>query len=158
MKIYQGFVPNVQIPGELTQVDIRPKDEAFWDRCIEHSLENHPVCGVGNFGIGKTTTVLYLLQNLVREKQKAVVFTIQTIFGEEDIFYEFVPVVREDAVSDIKVKLYGGFANKMSKMIPILHNKDALFVVDPGNYEYLCDISKLIAARYIMAASNDSKH
>jgi hypothetical protein len=58
MKVYQGLVPDLQTPGEMTRVVIRPEDQKFWDRCIELSLLDHPVCGVGNPGIGITTTVL----------------------------------------------------------------------------------------------------
>jgi hypothetical protein len=106
MNVYQGLVPDVQIPGVMTRVVIRPEDQTFWDRCIELSLLDYPVCGVGNTGIGKTTTTLYLLQQLVMNQKEPVVYTIRKSAGSRDIFYEFVPVVKNEEVEDINVKVH----------------------------------------------------
>ena len=43
------------------------EDKVFWERCIALSENDFPVCGVGNPGIGKTTTTIYLLQKLINQ-------------------------------------------------------------------------------------------
>ena len=65
MMVYEGFVPDLQNPGATTRIVVRDEDQRFWNRCIELSLDDHPVCGVGNPGIGKSTTAFFLLQSLL---------------------------------------------------------------------------------------------
>jgi hypothetical protein len=159
MKVYQGLVPDVQNPGGMTRVVIRPEDQTFWDRCIELSLLNHPVCGVGNPGIGITTTTLYLLQQLVMNKKEPVVYTIRKTAGSRDIFYEFVPVIENEKVIDITAKVYKLFAYDKESKIPSMEKQGAFYVVDPGKYKGSCDdTDNLYEARFIMAASNDKRH
>lgn len=159
MKVYQGLVPDVQSPGGMTCVVIRPEDQTFWDRCIELSLLDHPVCGVGNPGIGKTTTTLYLLQQLVMNQKEPVVYTIRKSAGSRDIFYEFVPVVENEKVKDITVKVYKLYAGDKESEIPSMKKGGAFYVVDPGKYKGSCDdTDDLFEARFIMATSNDDRH
>ena len=103
VKIYQDHGPDLQNPGHLTSIIVRPQDEAFWNHCIEVSLKGHKVCGVGNPGIGKTTTTLYLLQQLIMHHKEPVVYTIRKSSGLPDVFYEFVPVVENEEVKDMNV-------------------------------------------------------
>ena len=159
MKVFQGLVPDVQSPGGLTRVVIRPEDQAFWDRCIQLSLLGHPVCGVGNPGIGKTTTTLYLLRQLLMNLKQPVVYTIRKATGSRDIFYEFVPVIENDQVKDITIKVYGLFAYDKKSTIPSMKRQGAFYVVDPGKFKGSCDdTDDLYEARFIMAASNDNRH
>jgi hypothetical protein len=159
MKVYQGLVPDVQVPGGMTRVVIRPEDQTFWDRCIELSLLDHPVCGVGNPGIGKTVTTLYLLQQLVMNQKEPVVYTIRKSAASRDIFYEFVPVVENEKVKDITVKVYELYTGDKESEIPSMKKRGAFYVVDPGKYKGSCDdTDDLFEARFIMAASNDDRH
>lgn len=160
MKVYRGFVPNMQVEGQVTKVVIRPQDEAFWDRCIDLCMEDYPVCGVGNPGIGKTTTSLYALQQLVRERRTPVVYTIRKTWGSKDVFYEFTPVVDPEStqLNDVAVKIYQIAASEKHIKIPALKNTNAVYFVDPGDYEYSCDDARDCEARFIMDASNDEKH
>ncbi|MEM1008466.1 MAG: hypothetical protein AAGJ35_05630, partial [Myxococcota bacterium] len=159
VKIYQDHVPDLQNPGSLTRIIVRSEDEAFWNHCIESSLKGHKVGGVGNPGIGKTTTTLYLLQKLIMDNKEPVVYTILKRSGSLDVFYEFVPVFENEEVKDINVTVYHiNNAEKRSK-IPSLKKQGAFYVVDPGDYEGSCDdSSELLGVRFIMAASLDSKH
>jgi hypothetical protein len=160
MKLFQGLVPDVQNPGEMTRVVIRPEDQTFWDRCIELSLLHHPVCGVGNPGIGRTTTTLYLLQQLVMIQKAPVVYTIRKAAGL-DVFYEFVPEMDSEngQVNDISVKLYKIVATSKDSIIPSMEENGAFYVVDPGKFQGSCDdTDDLYEARFIMAASNDNRH
>jgi hypothetical protein len=159
MKIYNGQVPDVQNPEAFSRVIIRSEDEAFWNRCVERSLQDHPVCGVGNPGIGKTSTTLYLLQQLIMNQKKPVVYPIRKLSGS-DIFYEFVPILddEKEKVSDITVKVYRLMARKKS-IIPTMENRNAFYVVDPGNFEGSCnDTDEQYQARFVMAASNDHRY
>lgn len=158
MRIYKGFVPDVQNAGNFSRVLLRPEDTAFWDRCIELSLKGHPVCGVGNPGIGKTTTVIYLLERLVRDLQKPVVYTIRKKEGR-DIFYEFIPVIADGELEDITVNVYRIVSTYKKDTIATLNSEDTFYVVDPGTYEHSCDDrDEDIKARFVMAASNNSDH
>jgi hypothetical protein len=160
MQVYRGFVPDVQDPGGFIRAIIRPEDEEFWEKCIHLSLnKNHPVCGVGNPGIGKTSTTLYLLQKLIVGHKVPVVYTIREVSGR-DIFYEFVPVVDNvtEKVTNIAVKVYEIFAYNKA-VIPSMQNEDACFVVDPGDFKGSCAATgRTCAARFIMNASNDQGH
>ena len=158
MKVYQGLVPNVLRPGELTHVFICPEDQAFWNRCIQLSMLDHPVCGARNLGIGITFTTLYLLQHLVMNQKEPVVYTIRLPIGK-DIFYEFVPVVENEEVKDITVKVYRIYAYDKRSIIPSMERESAFYVVDPGAFKGSChDTDELYDARFIMAASNNNGH
>ena len=158
MKVYNEMVPDLQSPGYMKCLVIRPDDQEFWDRCIQLSLEHRPVCGVGNPGIGKTMTTLYLLQQLLMIHKKPVVYTIRMESGFRDIFYEFVPVVVNGTVPAITVSVHNMFHHEMIK-IASMKVRGAFFVVDSGTYENSCDVSsELFEARFIMTAANDKRH
>lgn len=161
MKVYNTIVPDVQNIGSWTSIIIRPEDEAFWNRCIHISLSGKKVCGVGDPGIGKTTTTLYLLQQLIMNQKQAVVYTIRLPSyptPEKDIFYEFVPVLDNDQVVDVMVKVYK-LLSAEKKKIPSMNKKGAFYVVDPGLFKGSCDDThERYLASFIMAASNDSVH
>jgi hypothetical protein len=102
-------------------------------------LEDHPVCGVGNPGIGKSTTSFYLLQKLVRELKSPVVYTVRKSRATEpmtDIFYEIVPVFDSAAqLTDLTVTVYNILSNKKRRLIPSMRDPRAFYVVDPGKFE-----------------------
>ena len=160
VEVYRGYVPSLELGGVLTRIIIRPEDKAFWDRCIDLCMEDNPVCGVGNPGIGKTTTSLYPLQQLVREKQIAVVYTNRRTNGSADVFYEFIPVLDGDSnkIENVDVKVYEIFSHQKGKVIPTMMNRDAVFLVDPGKYRSSCDDVEDCETKFIMNASNDEKH
>jgi hypothetical protein len=161
MKVYSELVPDLQNPGHMKSVVIRPEDVSFWKKCIELSSARHPVCGVGNPGIGKTTTTLYLLQQLLMVKKSQVVQTIRVAFdsGQKDLFYEFLPVIENEQVVDITVKVYRIPAADVETTIPSMEVESAYYVVDPGKFRGSCDnTDQLYEANFIMAASNDSLH
>lgn len=56
MKVCSEWVPDLQNRGVVNSVIVRPEDVSFWNQCIELGSNRHKVCGVGNPGIGKTTT------------------------------------------------------------------------------------------------------
>jgi len=122
-------------------------------------MEGQPVCGVGNPGIGKTTTSLYLLQQIVRERRKPVVYTIRKKMGSKDVFYEFTPIVENNHLTDVTVKVYEIMPTEKLHKIPSIQNENAVYFVDPGTYEHSCDdTDENFEAKFIMAASNDSRH
>ena len=158
MVVYTEVIADVQSPGTVGPVIIRREDREFWARCIQLSSENHPVCGVGNPGIGKTTTTIYLLQRLLTEN-KPVVYTIRKKSGSKDVFYEFTPVMESNQLVDVTVKVYEIMPTEKERRIPTMNNSNAVYFVDPGKYEHSCDdTDELFEARFMMAASNDSKH
>ena len=153
------YLHNLQDVGTMIKVIVRPEDEIFWERCISLSLQRRPVCGVGNPGIGKTTTSIYLLQKLVREMYRPVVYTIRKKAGSKDVFYEITPVVKNDRLSDVIVKVFKILPTEKSQKIPAMKNDKAVFCVDPGLYEFSCDDrDELFEANFIMISSNDEKH
>ena len=155
MKVYNRVVPDLQNPGDYQQVVLRDADEDFWKTCLSCSKENHPVCGVGIPGIGKTTTTLYLLQNIIRREKKPVVFTIRCASSKEGIYYELSPLFQEgQEVHDIKVILHMKTHQDMLRY-GTLQNENAFYVVDSGKFKESCDDTDQIEARFIMAASND---
>ena len=159
VKVYPGFVPNLQDVGTMIKVIVRPEDDCFWDRCISLSLQGRPVCGVGNPGIGKTTTSIYLLQKLVRDMHRPVIYTIRKKAGSQDVFYDITPVVKNDRLSDVIVKVFEILPAEKSRRIPAMKNDKAVFCVDPGLYEFSCDDrDELFEANFIMISSNDEKH
>ena len=123
-------------------------------------MDDYPVCGVGNPGIGKTTTSLYALQQLVRGRRTPVVYTIRKTWGSKDAFYEFTPVVDPEStqLNDVDVKIYQIAASEKHIKIPALKNTNTVYFVDPGDYEYSCDDARDCEAKFIMDASNDEKH
>ena len=127
LKVYRGVVPNVQRRGEYTRVVVRPEDQAFWHRCIDLCLQNRPVCGVGNPGIGKTTTSLYLLQQVVCQRCEPIVYTILQNEAEKNIFYEFTPVVESGQLKDVDVKIYKASTDEKYNVIPSMNKKNAFF-------------------------------
>ena len=157
MEVYDRHVPDLQNPGQLQKVVLRHADKVFWDTCLTCSKVNHPVCGVGYPGIGKTTTTLYLLQKIIMEEQQPVVYTIRCEPSEQGIYYELSPVVEEGQVHDIEVILHMKFHNTMLSN-STLQNGRAFYVVDPGKFKGNCDNIGKIEARFIMAASNDCTH
>ena len=161
MEVYDRYVPDLQNPGNLRSVILRRADKVFWDTSLTWSKKNHPVCGVGNPGIGKTTTTLYLLQQIIMREKKPVVYTIRSESVGEGIYYELEPVLEEGScrVLDIKVILHNRSHENMLKARTSLQNKDAFYVVDPGDFKGSCNERKgILQARFIMAASNDSAH
>ena len=164
MMVYKGFVPDLQNPSVTARVVIRSEDRSFWNRCIELSLEDHPVCGVGSHGIGKSTTSFYLLQRLVRELKSPVVYTVRKSKAAEpmttDLFYEIVPVLDSAAqLTDVTVTVYNIPSNKKGSLIPSMSDPRAFYVVDPGLFEGSCDdMDEGYEARFVMTASNDSDH
>mmetsp|Transcript_21989 Transcript_21989/g.51810 ORF Transcript_21989/g.51810 Transcript_21989/m.51810 type:complete len:638 (-) Transcript_21989:137-2050(-) len=158
MRVYNSLVPDLQNAPHLTTVIVRKEDMLFWDRCLQLSLQNHPVCGVGNPGIGKTTTTLYLLQHIVMIQKQPVVYTIQVPIGK-GVIYEISPVLEGDGdqVADVKVNVYWLHKNDIPT-IPTLRKRDAFYVVDPGSFKGNCFSKTMIRARFIMAASNDDTH
>lgn len=159
LQIYENLVPDLQNPGFMTTEIIRREDRLFWDRCIDISMKDHPVCGVGNPGIGKTTTTFYLLQQLIVTHAQPVVYTIRKRAGLRDIFYEFVPDVQNGQVRGVTAMVHGVHANEKTRKIPSMRTQGAFYVVDPGKFEGSCDdTDELYAARFIMAASNGNKH
>lgn len=160
--VYGEGVADVQDPGRVAQVIIREEDRMFWERCVDITEDGRPVCGIGNPGIGKTTTTIYLLQHLICNKKKSVVYTIRT--SQEtgptpDIFYELVPVMdNEESVIDVSIKVYKMMHSDI-KRIPLLNSRSGVYVVDPGEFNGSCDISnELRGNQFIMNASNDEKH
>lgn len=161
MEVYDRYVPNLQRPGNLTNVILRREDKVFWDTCLTWSKKNHPVCAVGTPGIGKTTTTLYLLQQIIMKEKKPVVYTIRRESVVDGIYYELVPVLEEGSgrVLDINVILHDTSPEKMFKARSSLKNKDAFYVVDPGDFKGSCnERNDCLRARFIMAASNDRAH
>lgn len=163
MMIYTEGVADVQRPGRVDVVVVRREDREFWERCIGLSENDYPVCGVGNPGIGKTTTTIYLLQRLINQN-KPVVYTIMrnqsSTSSKENIFYEFVPAMDdgEQKVKDVAVKVYK-LLQEQAYQLPVLRDKTAVYVVDPGDFDGSCDASgDLEGAQFIMNASNDEKH
>uniref|UniRef100_A0A7S2UDW3 Uncharacterized protein n=1 Tax=Attheya septentrionalis TaxID=420275 RepID=A0A7S2UDW3_9STRA len=160
MMIYSEGVADVQNPGNIEMVVIRREDKVFWERCIALSENDIPVCGVGNTGIGKTTTTIYLLQRLINQN-KPVVYTIRKSqsMRQDDIFYEFVPDMdEEEKVKDVTVKVYK-MSHEEIYTVPVLQEKTAVYVVDPGDFDGSCGCSgDLRGAHFIMNASNDQKH
>jgi hypothetical protein len=87
------------------------------------------------------------------------VYTIRKSLGSKDIFYEFVPVVENEKVKDITVKVYELYTGDKRSKIPSMRRKGAFYVVDPGTYTGSCDdTDDLYKARLIIAASNDDRH
>jgi hypothetical protein len=165
IQTFQGFVPDVQNPGKFMRPLIRPEDAAFWNKCIHLSLhENHPVCGVGNAGIGKTCTTLYLLKMLLMHHQAPVVYTIRQPGDGRDVFYEFVPIVvdtekKKPVVTDITVKVYKILPYDKTDFIPSMRNEAAFYVVDPGKFKDSCDdVGPSWRPRFILNAANDQKY
>ena len=159
--VYREGVADVQNPGGVCRVVLREEDRMFWERCIDIVNDDRPVCGVGNPGIGKTTTTIYLLQRLIRSK-KSVVYTIRTnqeTGSKPDIFYELVPVMdNEEVVVDVAIKVYK-MMHSVIKRIPVLQSSKGVYVVDPGDFRGSCDISNdLIDSQFIMTASNNDTH
>lgn len=163
MMVYEGFVPDLQNPGTTTRIVIRDEDRRFWNRCIELCLDGHPVCGVGNPGIGKSTTAFFLLQKIVRELHCPVIYTIRKSKETEattDTFYEIVPVLDNTAqLADLTLTLYNIPSNEKSDRIPSMNNPEAFYVVDPGKFKGSCDdTDDGYEARFLMSASNESDH
>ena len=162
MKTYSQSMPFPEMQNEVNApVIIRPQDEAFWKQCIVLSADRHPVCGVGNPGIGKTTTTPYLLQQLLMERKVPVVYTICSVdtISDKEIQYEFIPKEENGKIIDIDAKLYCKSESEVASTIPSLKVEDAFFVVDPGKANRRC-YSNLgrFDANFIMAASNDERH
>ena len=159
MMVYAEGVADLQAPGKVGVVVIRQEDQLFWERCIDLISNDHPVCGVGNPGIGKTTTSIYLLQRLIH-LNKSVVYTIRQCEGLDDFFYELIPIVEQHSgkVQDVAVKLYKMRHERVCE-IPVLKGGNSVYVVDPGDFAGSCDISKIVRpACFIMNASNDERH
>jgi hypothetical protein len=97
---------------------------------------NYKMGGVGNPGIGKTSNTLYLLKKLIVDHKAPIVYTIREPAGSSDIFYEFVPVVDDEKkVNDITVNVYQILARDKEFRIPSMKNRNAFYVVDPGDFE-----------------------
>jgi hypothetical protein len=159
MMVYAEGVADLQAPGKIGVVVIRQEDRLFWERCIDLISNDHPVCGVGNPGIGKTTTSIYLLQRLIH-LNKSVVYTIRQRQGSDDFFYELIPIVDQHngEVQDVAVKLYKMRHERVSE-ISVLKGGNSVYVVDPGDFASSCDVSKIVRpAQFIMNASNDESH
>ena len=157
MEIYDRRVPDLQNPGDDKIIVLRNADKVFWDTCLEASKKNHPVCGVGNPGIGKTTTTLYLLQKIIMEEKSPVVYTIRCNLSMPGIYYELAPVVKNGQVDDIKVIVHKKKHENMES-ISTLQNENAFYVVDQGKFQGSCDDVDHIEARFIMTASNNCDH
>ena len=93
MKKYNGVVPkldDIHDSSLITTVFIRPEDEKFWGTYIKESKKGHPVCGVGNPGIGKTTTTFYLLKSLVMEEKQPVIYRLRRSKQKYEVYYYLV--------------------------------------------------------------------
>jgi hypothetical protein len=85
-------------------------------------------------------------------QKQPVVYTIRKSLGSKDIFYEFVPVVENEKVKDITVKVYELYTGDKRSKIPSMRRKGAFYVVDPGTYTGSCDdTDDLYKARLIIA-------
>lgn len=157
ISIYDTYVPALQNPQTDIVTVIRPDDRKFWDKCIDLSLKGYPACGVGNLGIGKTTSTFYLLQKLLTVYKRPVVYTIRNPDGLRDLFYEFIPDARNDHLAGITVKVFKLFSYDKVSRIPSLLDANAFYIVDPGKSKGSCDDSSRIKARFIMVASNDNR-
>ena len=163
IKVYSQLIPNLEDEeeGAHKRIIIRPEDESFWGKCVELSSNRHPVCGVGNPGIGKTTTTIYLLQQLLMKRKVPVVYTICSVdtTSEKEIQYEFIPEVDNGKIIDIKATIYRLPEAEVASKVPSMKLDNAFCVVDPGISNRACYKShKKFKANFIMAASNDKRH
>eukprot|EP00978_Attheya_sp_CCMP212_P014585 scaffold37267_cov56-Attheya_sp.AAC.1 len=152
MQVYRG-VPDMETQGMLRSIVIRPEDKAFWNDCITMSLLGHRVCGVGNPGIGKTTTSFHLIRELIMTHKRTVVFAVMK---NRTVYYELVPRVLNGHVSDIDVNCHP--PRTIPETIECLQKEDAYYIPDPGKSKKSCDVDDDFIAHFVMAASNDERH
>jgi len=96
---------------------------------------------------------------LLFEEKAPVVYTNRKPAVSRHIFYEFIPLVENEQVTDTKVKVYFINANEKGFKIPSMKRLDAFYVVDPGQFDGSCnDTAEHYKVRFIMAASNDLRH
>eukprot|EP00550_Attheya_septentrionalis_P010248 CAMPEP_0198288484 /NCGR_PEP_ID=MMETSP1449-20131203/6965_1 /TAXON_ID=420275 /ORGANISM="Attheya septentrionalis, Strain CCMP2084" /LENGTH=587 /DNA_ID=CAMNT_0043986629 /DNA_START=175 /DNA_END=1938 /DNA_ORIENTATION=- len=154
MHFYPG-VPDVEKDGMLRPVVIRPEDYYFWQDCIDKSLSGHRVCGVGNPGIGKSTTSFHLIRELIMTHKRTVVFAVQK---HRTVYYEFVPVVANADGQVININVNCHPPNMIPETIPSLQDARSYYVPDPSQTKVSCDVDLDFPANFVMAASNDDRH
>lgn len=154
---YYPAVPNMENGTEdLSPVVLRPEDEEFWMKCLDVSDERK-VCGVGVPGIGKTTTTFYLIQKILMEKKKPVVYALQEEAKHKSrtVYTKFVPILSDDKAVDVFVSCVETDEEPQNAL-----NWDDgdYYVVDPGRTKFSCDCDFVKKVHSILVASCDSRH
>jgi energy-coupling factor transporter ATP-binding protein EcfA2 len=133
-----------------TNIVIREVTEPFWTECITQAEKGHRVCAVGSPGIGKSTSMAFLIK-LLLETGKTVVYLSRTMLSES-WYYQFIPL----ADGEVEVHV---FPEKLTPaQIPSLLNPGTFYLVDPGKTKDSCDPSELVKAHVIINASPDDRH
>jgi Retrotransposon hot spot protein len=133
-----------------SNVVIRHAVENFWSTCIELA-EGIRVCALGTPGIGKTTTIPYLIY-LLLSKKKTVVHLLRTTL-KKNCYFEFVP----QEPSSYSCQVYPETTDVDD--IPSLRNPESLYILDPGQTLDNCNpVSVYLKARVILVSSPDSRH
>eukprot|EP00657_Telonema_sp_P-1_P010902 TRINITY_DN557_c0_g1_i8.p1 TRINITY_DN557_c0_g1~~TRINITY_DN557_c0_g1_i8.p1 ORF type:complete len:458 (+),score=64.52 TRINITY_DN557_c0_g1_i8:147-1520(+) len=143
----------LEIDGSI-DIILRSVNEPLFNACIDQASNGRHVCIVGSPGIGKSTTMLYLVRLLLKLGY-TVVFRRRTQ-DRTSWYYEFKPDGNHYEVSGIFPEQDGQGKEVTPDRITSLM-AGGFYVVDPGTTQDNCDVSPTIK-RMIMDASGKIDH
>lgn len=153
------YMPSVcLLSGSVKNIIISTDIHQFWKRCISSCTGRFRVCATGSPGVGKSTTMMYLIYLLLFEFEKRVVYVMRTTVGEsgerEGFYYEWEienGVVTTNvhpetlSVEDVIDERADNF-------------KNTFFLCDPGATLDNCMPPYTFLANVIANASADDRH
>jgi hypothetical protein len=131
---------------------IRRVTEPFWSACVHFALEGSGrVCAVGAPGIGKTTSIPFLIY-LLLSMERTVVYLLRTK-ANNNWYYEFT--LTPQASMPYSCQIYPEAT--VPSDIPSLKDPESFFIIDPGSTTDSSD-PEALEAKLIIVSSPNSKH
>jgi hypothetical protein len=140
--------------GEVVDIFVRKSMKELWelvDKTVKSKPRKQPVCVVGSPGIGKSTTFLFFMRQLLL-KGKTVTYLHRTI-AKESFFFQMVP---DPKGGDPVINVFPESAD--FSILPTMDDPEAYLLLDCGKTKDSCDWSESIRAKLVINASPDSSH
>lgn len=159
MSVMNGVV-NLECSSSLdeiqrTDVVIRHNTRAFWQSCLDvvdaEGYNRKKVCVIVTPGIGKTTTIAFLIRILMEKKNTTVVYCLHQYDNNNNFCYKFVSANDEPhsqpSVTVFREECYTDHVNP-----------ETYCIMDPCRSERSCNPASDLQAKVIIVSSPNSKH
>jgi hypothetical protein len=152
-------IPDIENQFAKLDIILRESTLPFWRECIRLTDDGHRVCAIGSPGIGKSTTTVVLIKELL-EAGKTVVYLRRTKARDAGdgnaggFMYEFTPT----AGGGVTTAVHPEYPFSQHVKIESLKNPNTTFIIDPAKTQDSSDPSIYVLAKVIINASPDSKH